>query len=112
VDDLNQRLVVLRGKIGREGLLTALIDALYERGSLGELLDEVEATLEPPKPDAEEEQAREAYTRYTDNHPTIHCNRFPPWDELSQKNKDIWREAVRRQNELATTHLDLLAAAT
>lgn len=27
------------------------------------------------------------YTMITDNHPTIHSNRFPAWDELSEAEK-------------------------
>ena len=30
-----------------------------------------------------EEAARQAYIDETSNHPTIHCNRFPSWSELS-----------------------------
>lgn len=31
--------------------------------------------------------ARALYTSETDNHPTIHCNRFPSWAELSDERK-------------------------
>ena len=36
-------------------------------------------------------RARELYTRYTDNHPIIHSNRFPTWDELSESERNEWR---------------------
>ena len=35
--------------------------------------------------------ARELYEKYSSNHPTIHCNRFPAWSELSDKGKEKYR---------------------
>lgn len=35
--------------------------------------------------------AKGRYIAHTDNHPTIHSNRFPTWDELSEEAKDEWR---------------------
>lgn len=37
-------------------------------------------------------KARARYIEYTSNHPTIHCNRFPAWEELTQTQKDEWVE--------------------
>lgn len=34
--------------------------------------------------------ARKLYNAYTDNHPTIHCNRFPSWEELDAKERKEW----------------------
>jgi hypothetical protein len=34
-----------------------------------------------------EERARQAYSQETANDPTIHCNRFPSWDELSEEER-------------------------
>lgn len=36
------------------------------------------------------EKARQLYNQYSDNHPTIHCNRFPSWSELSKESKKDW----------------------
>lgn len=33
-----------------------------------------------------------AYDRHTDNHPTIHSNRFPAWEELSAAERLKWIE--------------------
>lgn len=30
------------------------------------------------------------YDEHSGNHPTIHCNRFPSWDELTQLQRDEW----------------------
>jgi len=38
----------------------------------------------------------EAYQRYTDNHPTIHSNRFPAWSELTEDEKQKWRDTPCR----------------
>lgn len=37
-----------------------------------------------------EPAARALYEQYTANHPTIHCNRFPSWNELTQDGQDEW----------------------
>lgn len=34
--------------------------------------------------------AQVAYERHTDNHPTIHSNRFPAWSELSREQRIEW----------------------
>ena len=34
--------------------------------------------------------AKAAYYRHTENHPTIHSNRFPTWDEISADEKRKW----------------------
>lgn len=39
--------------------------------------------------------AKKLYAKHTDNHPTIHCNRFPAWDELSATERDEWRAKAR-----------------
>lgn len=36
------------------------------------------------------------YNQMTDNHPTIHSNRFPCWEELTSEQKSQWREQYRR----------------
>lgn len=33
---------------------------------------------------------RELYSAYTANHPDMHCNRFPPWDDLSPVERAEW----------------------
>lgn len=35
-------------------------------------------------------KGHDAYTTYSGNHPTIHCNRFPDWSELSPIEKRKW----------------------
>lgn len=40
--------------------------------------------------------AKSLYMHYTDNHPTIHCNRFPSWEELDEKSKQPWIEEARK----------------
>lgn len=42
-----------------------------------------------------EAKAKKLYAKHTDNHPTIHCNRFPAWDELSATERDKWRAKAR-----------------
>ena len=34
--------------------------------------------------------AKRLYQLYTDNHPTMHSNRFASWEELSPRQKDEW----------------------
>lgn len=34
--------------------------------------------------------ARQMYNEYSGSHPTIHCNRFPSWNELSADYKNEW----------------------
>lgn len=41
--------------------------------------------------------AKKLYTNYANNHPTIHCNRFAPWDELPQAAKDEWLHKARKR---------------
>jgi hypothetical protein len=37
-----------------------------------------------------EDAAKNLYNQYTGNHPSIHANRFPSWEELDQKEKNSW----------------------
>lgn len=37
-----------------------------------------------------ETTAQKLYEQHTDNHPTIHSNRFPAWSELTQQERDQW----------------------
>lgn len=41
-------------------------------------------------------EARDKYNHYTGNHPTIHCNRFPAWEDLSKADKRKWRDPLYR----------------
>lgn len=43
----------------------------------------------------EEQAAKAAYTAFTDNHPTIHCNLFPSWKELSDSERKKWIAKVQ-----------------
>lgn len=38
-----------------------------------------------------DKEARRLYQKHTDNHPTVHCNRFPTWAELSVVEQEEWR---------------------
>lgn len=40
--------------------------------------------------------AKKLYGLHTDNHPTMHCNRFPAWSELKDSDREEWREKARR----------------
>lgn len=40
---------------------------------------------------------KDYYNQMTDNHPTIHCNRFPSWSELTDSQKAQWREQYKRE---------------
>lgn len=40
--------------------------------------------------------AKKLYGQHTDNHPTMHCNRFPAWSELKDPDREEWREKARR----------------
>lgn len=37
------------------------------------------------------------YNQMTENHPTIHSNRFPSWEELTGEQKTQWRDQYRRK---------------
>lgn len=39
--------------------------------------------------------ARSMYEQYTDNHPTIHSNRFPSWQELTPNGRAEWHIKAR-----------------
>lgn len=43
-------------------------------------------------PNEDNDVGKAAYIAHTSNHPTIHCNRFPSWEELSQAERDKWNE--------------------
>jgi hypothetical protein len=45
-----------------------------------------------PKMTLGDTEASKLYQRYTDNHPTIHSNRFPAWSELTEDEKQKWRD--------------------
>lgn len=40
--------------------------------------------------------AQAIYKDYTANHPTIHCNRFPSWEELPDDQKENFYRRARR----------------
>ena len=40
--------------------------------------------------------AKKLYGLHADNHPTMHCNRFPAWSELKDADREEWREKARR----------------
>jgi hypothetical protein len=40
--------------------------------------------------------AKRLYNEYTDNHPIIHSNRFPSWEELTENTRDEWVERAHR----------------
>lgn len=34
--------------------------------------------------------AKKMYENFTANHPTMHCNRFPPWEVLGEQTRQEW----------------------
>lgn len=46
-------------------------------------------------------EAKKAYEYMTDNHPTIHSNRFASWSELSQDSKDRYIEEYKRTGKIS-----------
>lgn len=47
-----------------------------------------------PESAQQDTEAQRLYTKHTDNHPTIHSNRFPAWSELTEGQRDEWRQKV------------------
>ncbi len=41
-------------------------------------------------------EARKLYTESISNNPTVHCNRFPSWEELSNDMKVWWMLEIDR----------------
>lgn len=41
-------------------------------------------------------KAKELYANHINNHPTIHSNRFSPWDELTDEEKLVWVDSARK----------------
>lgn len=39
-------------------------------------------------------RAKAAYIAFADNHPTIHSNRFPLWEEMPEEDRETWRQHV------------------
>ena len=42
-----------------------------------------------------DQAARKLYNSFTDNHPTIHCNRFASWAELGEAERNTWRRKAK-----------------
>ena len=49
--------------------------------------------------DSLERQAVLLYNNYTSNHPTIHCNRFPSWSELTEAEKQNWYKKIEDKKD-------------
>jgi len=43
-----------------------------------------------------EDKAKKLYYEYTGNDPVIHSNRFPTWDELTEKERQEWRDKSKQ----------------
>lgn len=73
----------------------ALGDGMLEKWERFEAWEREQAK-EPAKvkiqdPDAPEVlAAKAAYIKYAGNHPTIHCNLFPTWAELTEEERQRW----------------------
>jgi hypothetical protein len=39
-----------------------------------------------------ENKAKKLYYHFSNNHPTIYTKRFPTWDELTEKERQEWRD--------------------
>lgn len=44
-----------------------------------------------------DKRAKELYQAHIDDHPVIHCNRFPLWSELSEEQKEKWRTEAKKK---------------
>lgn len=67
----------------------------------------IRGQLNLPAPAIEQEgeaEGRRLYIRHTDNHPTIHSNRFPAWSELSDTERSEWRQ--RASTSLASDNCE------
>lgn len=40
-------------------------------------------------------RAAKLYQHHADNHPTIQSNRFPPWSNVAEGDKDVWRRKAQ-----------------
>ena len=40
------------------------------------------------------EEAKKLYYEITGNDPVVHCNRFPTWEELTEKTRQAWRNKI------------------
>ncbi len=70
-------------------------------GGVGAQLHQQENEMQEKIDDANKinEEARKLYVAYTDNHPTIHSNRFPSWGEISHEERETWRNKVTKPGE-------------
>jgi hypothetical protein len=75
----------------RVGLAGDNLPSPYKPGSRGEYLylEGMEYGRTERRIDA---KARDLYHASTANDPTVHCNRFPAWSELTGQQKWPWRE--------------------
>jgi hypothetical protein len=72
------------------------INPSNRRSALREARIALTAALSTATPAGERDRIEAAaihlYGHHAGNHPTIHCNRFPSWDELTQAQRIEWRK--------------------
>ena len=51
----------------------------------------------------DENKAKELYYNSIGNHPAIHSNRFPTWDELMEREREVWRTIFKNGGPNITT---------
>lgn len=91
---------ILRGPDGEEYTDAGMEDAFFrwpviERAILTTLASRTPGmVMVPREPTEAEKAARQLYIHETANDPVIHCNRFPAWEELSEKSRDEYRRRV------------------
>lgn len=54
--------------------------------------------------------AKRLYGSYTDNHPTMHCNRFATWDELGAEQQNEWLHRARMRGLAAIEQASYVGA--
>ena len=50
----------------------------------------------------DENKTKKLYYKFIDNDPIIHSNRFPTWDELTEKTRQEWRDLYKTLNTPST----------
>lgn len=72
------------GKKPFGGDSSVIIEAIYLRDKLNEIIQKSDAVNVSASVDA---LAKLIYLEEIDNHPSVHTNRFPTWEELRLENK-------------------------
>jgi len=109
---VNQPMTTQGEDAGREAVVTTLVYdpedesgdgpwfSLQDWARLRELPPGTKLYTNPsPVADAEAQddtEARKLYSKWTDSHDKIHCNRFPSWSDLGEEDRAEWRDKAAR----------------